>query len=446
MRSLPAILTAVCYLLVGSVLAAQPDDIVRSWIEALTANSTSDVARLYAASDETQIAYALSVFDKAASKLADSKETLTVLRSLIDDDCSIVLIEARTRPDGMGRECAAICLVEADGQWAILPSVWTHSCDEIINRLSDDQRQRFNRFEQFFRAFRTCARKSPEVVESMLDTNGWVGTWSNGRSEFATSGFGLRGDGRGYFGAAVATTLLRWTNTTDGILVTLAGDGSSTNLSLQYDSRHNTFVLAQQQAESITYFRVNTNEPPDFEARYEAAVEEEQNNFRKTHPRSPATTCETSDEFLSTVRSFAANEAGIASMFITSANGKSFTLQRLPGIMGVLIDIASAGQRPKHSRGAWSATAPPCEHAVERLVPEERVAAAAEWMTRRSVGFGTGYVAYKSMWGIEGYVQSGSARISDDPDLAVEVIRYVMEEMLAPFEFPLTLTSSTTGP
>ncbi|OGW35657.1 MAG: hypothetical protein A2X58_14060 [Nitrospirae bacterium GWC2_56_14] len=106
--------------------------------------------------------------------------------------------------------------------------------------------------------------------------SGLIGSWSNGRAEFRTLSFHLRRDGRGVFGTAVMSTLLRWSRTDSGILLKIAGGGKIEEMRLAYDPDSRTITYQKPDGTTEVFSRISLKEPPDIEAEAENKRRQEQ--------------------------------------------------------------------------------------------------------------------------------------------------------------------------
>ena len=80
------------------------------------------------------------------------------------------------------------------------------------------------------------------IAASLSAADDYVGTWQNKKSGFDTLSFALRKDGRGALFASTSNTILRWEESSTGIVLKIAGDGKTTKMSLTYDASTGTLV------------------------------------------------------------------------------------------------------------------------------------------------------------------------------------------------------------
>jgi len=267
-------------------------------------------------------------------------------------------------------------------------------------------------------------------------TTNYAGTWSNKKSEFYTVGFGLRHDGRGVFGAAIGSTFLRWTNTVGGIVITIAGDGQSTNMLLHYAPATDRLSSSNGSNSTQVFFRISTNEPPDAEADYEARLEREHAERMLKHPPPPPTTIATVEDFRTRVLQLASQSNSMSRLSITSANKKSFLLSKVNYLASIMLNTVRAGTFPKVA-GDYSKKKPEGLYEATTLVPEDRVIEFRRWLDEHGTKNDVGYYVFRSPWRIEGYYQFCEVNIASNNTVFIDAVQHLVEETLAPFEFPL---------
>lgn len=265
-------------------------------------------------------------------------------------------------------------------------------------------------------------------------TNRLVGTWSNKKESFYICTLSFRADGRGVINAGgVAGGALRWREADAGIAITIAAPPENPTIHARLSGESGQLTLALPKSETQTFWRVSTQEPPDFEE--QAKVE---NQKRYDRHRSKRVTTTNSLDTAAAVSSFAAAFAASPSNQYAQARIRlgperlSVRLHKVSTQTSVTFTSVWASREiPEKApaTGAYAKSPPEGDFAIETLVPKEPADLFMQWLEDREIKCERAYYHYKTMWGIKGYSQFCAAYIKDDPVLVGDTITFLMEQV-----------------
>lgn len=112
----------------------------------------------------------------------------------------------------------------------------------------------------------------------------FTGVWSNKKDGFKSCGFGLRGDGRGYYQTPIGSKpVLRWKTTDAGVVFKISNpSGEPMEMRFDYNPDDETLTVIGPNNDRVKFWRLSKKEPPDIEAQ----VEEQRCEKRESMPKS----------------------------------------------------------------------------------------------------------------------------------------------------------------
>lgn len=185
------------------------------------------------------------------------------------------------------------CLTRIGDEWLLLPypralyvaenDVYVKGRDDIVQEILDWDTRLLKQVEAAEKR-----RNTIDPTDRFTDDDRvkMVGTWSNKKDGFGACEFFIAQTGRGLYSAAVWSTILHWTNTVDGIMLTpraMAGE-NTTNMHLVFNRKNNTLNLKTDANDCAVFFQMNTNAPPDYEAQQDETLKKQKHKFTKAPP------------------------------------------------------------------------------------------------------------------------------------------------------------------
>jgi hypothetical protein len=265
-------------------------------------------------------------------------------------------------------------------------------------------------------------------------TTNYVGTWSNKKSDFSKIAFGLRLDGRGFFFASIGSTILRWTNSTNGIDLRIANGGSSTNLSLLYDPLTDRFSAFDGPKWTQVFYRENTNEPPDLESKNEARQAKEYEDQLRSYP---VTNLSTYADFKNRAQFLTNENNGMQILFATSANKKTIIFKKIGKLNSITLITIEAGTIPKGVGASEQPVQPEGDFQTNIFATEDRITKLRTWLESKGAKCDYVYCVYRSPWRVEGYRRLCEISILNNSSLFMDAVTNIVEDAFAPFEFPV---------
>jgi hypothetical protein len=266
-------------------------------------------------------------------------------------------------------------------------------------------------------------------------TNRLVGTWSNNKEGFGICTLSFRTDGRGIINAAgVAGAALRWRDADDGIAITIAAPPENPTIHAQLSTDSQQLSFALPDSETQTFWRVSSQEPPD----YEKQAEVRRNNSRERHASrhvSTTNTLKTADAVLEYARAF----ANSSSNQLTRSRirfGSSKVLIRLHKVSTqtsiTFTSLTAHRKLPEETTaatGVYSKTPPDGDFTIERFVAEKPAEQFMRWLSEKNIKCECAYYHYKTMWGIKGYSQFCAAYIKEDPEQVRQTFSFLLKNV-----------------
>jgi len=230
--------------------------------------------------------------------------------------------------------------------------------------------------------------------------------------------------------------MLRWTPNTDGITLTVAGNGVSSTLNLQYDRANHVFILKAAGKEKQVFFKLDSKEPPDLETDYNAEIDKTYRKVGSTNKHIP-----TEKELLDLISQFASNSNTLGSNLIIKSNNKKYiSLHRMETnnkiFTSIYITSFFAGKNPSGSSPSTSNKKPEGDFEVRQLIPADSFNDYLNWLQSKNIKYTIDYYLFKSQWKLEGYEDHCSVNNLEDLSTVTEIIKYLVEHTLQPFEFP----------